>query len=81
LSASWLLGGLGNAISGGDDGPEAARRGFVPEAQVYLTSPKGIDLDTGQEAWCLQDLACALGLSTSTVNDIHDRQSAPRIIR
>lgn len=51
------------------------------EAQVYMMSVAGIDLDTQQEARYLQDLARALGIDAATANAIHDRLGEPRLFR
>ncbi|MCV6598770.1 MAG: tellurite resistance TerB family protein [Mangrovicoccus sp.] len=51
------------------------------QAQVYMMSLMGIDLDTKQEAQYLAQLTQALGLSSDQANAIHDRMGEPRIFR
>ena len=51
------------------------------EAQVYMMSVMGIDLDTNKEAQYLQELSQALGMNASSVNAIHDRLGEPRLFR
>lgn len=47
------------------------------EEQVYLVSALAIDLDSRAEAQYLHDLAAALGLNKSMVNDIHRQANIP----
>ena len=42
------------------------------EAQVYMMSLMGIDLDSQKEAQYLHDLATALRLDQAAVNKVHD---------
>lgn len=51
------------------------------EAQVYMMSVMGIDLDTNKEAKYLAELAQAIGMSPETANAIHDRLGEPRLFR
>ena len=61
-----------------------ALAGQVPEgmeAQTYMMSVLGIELDTKEEAQYLHDLATELALDPATVNEIHDKLGVPRIYR
>ncbi|MEM8979371.1 MAG: tellurite resistance TerB family protein [Pseudomonadota bacterium] len=49
------------------------------EPQVYAMSLMGIDLDNQNEAQYLHQLAQALQLDASTVNNIHDQLGAPKL--
>ena len=49
------------------------------EAQVYAMSVMGIDLDNQNEAKYLHELAQAMGVEPSDVNDIHDQMGVPHI--
>jgi uncharacterized membrane protein YebE (DUF533 family) len=49
------------------------------EEQVYLMSLMAIDLDSQAEAQYLHDLATALGLDQTLVNQIHDQAGAQRL--
>jgi uncharacterized membrane protein YebE (DUF533 family) len=49
------------------------------EEQIYIMSVMGIDLDNRAEATYLHDLATALGLGQSQVNDLHADLGAPAL--
>lgn len=49
------------------------------EAQVYLMSVMGIDLDNRNEANYLHQLATAMGLDQASVNHIHTQLGAPAL--
>lgn len=49
------------------------------EHQVYLMSVMGIDLDSQKEAQYLHELAGALGISKSQVNDVHAQLGVPQL--
>ncbi len=49
------------------------------EEQVYLVSALAIDLDSQAEAQYLHDLATALGLDQTMVNDIHRQANIPQL--
>ena len=51
------------------------------EAEVYLMSLMGIDLDSKREAEYLHTLATALGIDHATCNQIHDKLGVPRLYR
>ena len=49
------------------------------EAQVYMMSLMGIDLDSQEEARYLDSLRQKLGLSEQSVNDIHQKLGVPTL--
>ncbi len=49
------------------------------EAQVYMMSIMGIDLDNQNEAQYLHNLASEMGMDRGSVNELHDEMGAPRL--
>ena len=49
------------------------------EAQVYMMSLMGIDLDSQEEARYLDSLRQKLGLTEQSVNDIHQKLGVPTL--